>query len=94
MANFLYYAVKCGFIPGVFKTWREAQRQIQGYRCAVHKGFDNLADAEAFAGAPLAVDPVTDPFVVIHDGRAIQRVALTDVRREALEKTGVVFRTT
>ena len=50
-----YYAVKKGRQPGIYPTWPAAQQQVQGYRQAVFKGFDNLADAQAFMKERLAV---------------------------------------
>ena len=89
MAKFLFYAVQAGFVPGVYPSWPEAQRQIQGYRFSKHKGFNDLAAAEAFAGAPLVRDRFADPFVVVHVGQRPVIVALTDRVREALVADGV-----
>lgn len=89
MAKHHYYAVQRGFVPGVYPSWREAERQIKGYRYAKHKGFDDLAEAEVFAGAPLVVDRYATPFVVVHDGEHVQRYALTDEVRAALNEAGL-----
>lgn len=92
MGKFLFYAVQAGFVPGVYPTWAEAKRQIQGYRHARHKGFNDLAAAEAFAGAPLVRDRYADPFVVVHDGDRIDRIDLTPGVRAALRAAGAEVR--
>jgi ribonuclease HI len=46
-----YYAVKVGRETGIFKTWAECQRQVTGFKGAIFKGFEELADAEAFIAA-------------------------------------------
>ncbi len=89
MGKFLYYAIRAGFVPGVYPTWNEAKAQIQGYRYSKHKGFDDLAEAEAFARAPLVRDRFTNPFMVIHDGDRIGRIDLTPEVRAALFSAGI-----
>ena len=44
-----YYAVQRGRVPGVYKTWCDAKEQINKFKGAVFKGFDNKEEAEAFA---------------------------------------------
>ena len=48
MAKKNYYAVKVGKVPGIYKTWPECQANVSGYPSAVFKGFETLAEAEAF----------------------------------------------
>lgn len=43
-----YYAVKRGRIPGLYSTWEEAKKQIQGFSSAVYKGFPTKKEAEEF----------------------------------------------
>lgn len=43
-----FYAVKVGRKPGIYKTWEECQRQINGFSGAVYKGFMDKEEAEAF----------------------------------------------
>jgi len=49
------YAVQKGFIPGVYSSWNEAQKQINGYSSAVYKKFPHNAQEQAykFAGLPM-----------------------------------------
>ena len=42
------YAVKKGRKPGLYETWGEAQAQVEGFRGAVYKSFQERDQAEAF----------------------------------------------
>ncbi len=46
----LYYAVRVGREPGIYRTWEECKAQVDGYPKAQFKGFGSLADAEAYLG--------------------------------------------
>ena len=48
MAKKNFYAVKVGKAPGIYKTWPECQSNTSGFPGAVFKGFETLAEAEAF----------------------------------------------
>lgn len=43
-----YYAVRKGETPGIYLTWGDCQKNIQGYSGAEYKGFDDIREAEAF----------------------------------------------
>ena len=43
-----YYAVGEGRVPGIYNTWAECQEQINGFRNASFKSFDNKEEAEEF----------------------------------------------
>lgn len=43
-----FYSVKSGRIPGVYQTWDEAKKQVDGYPGAKYKSFPTLAEAENF----------------------------------------------
>jgi len=43
-----FYAVKAGRTPGIYNTWAECQRMINGYSGAVFKKFSTHAEATAF----------------------------------------------
>ncbi|ATG97587.1 ribonuclease H1 domain-containing protein [Mesoplasma lactucae] len=45
-----YYAVKKGKKPGVYKTWPEMNKQIEGYKNPVFKAFPTEQEAWAFVG--------------------------------------------
>lgn len=43
-----YYAVREGRVPGIYNTWAECQEQINGFRNASFKSFENKEEAEEF----------------------------------------------
>lgn len=45
-----FYAVKKGFKKGIFKTWNECKKQVDGYSGAVYKAFTNYEEAYEFIG--------------------------------------------
>lgn len=40
-----FYAVKNGRVPGVYRTWDEAKKQVDGFSGAEYKSFENITDA-------------------------------------------------
>ncbi len=50
MATKKYYVVKKGKTPGIYLTWDDCKKMVDGYPGAVYKGFATLAEAEAFLG--------------------------------------------
>lgn len=43
-----FYAVKCGDKPGIYKTWNECKKQVNGIKGAKYKKFNNINDAKKF----------------------------------------------
>ena len=43
-----FYAVRSGHKRGIYRTWEECRKQVEGYSNAVYKGFFTLRDAEEF----------------------------------------------
>ena len=43
-----YYAVAVGREKGIYESWQECKEQVEGFSNALFKGFDDLAEAEAF----------------------------------------------
>jgi ribonuclease HI len=43
-----YYAVARGRVPGVYKTWSETLKHVDGYKGARYKKFSNFSDAQNF----------------------------------------------
>ena len=41
-----YYAVKSGRKVGIFTSWDECQKQVNGYANAIFKSFKSLDDAK------------------------------------------------
>ena len=57
----MFYAVKAGRTPGIYKTWAECENQVKGFSGAKFKKFDNEKDALNFIGQDFNLLPVT-PF--------------------------------
>jgi ribonuclease HI len=45
-----FYAVKAGVCPGIYTSWDECKKQVNGYPGAKYKSFTSLADAENYMG--------------------------------------------
>ena len=44
----MFYAVRVGRTPGIYKTWAECESQVKGFKGAQFKKFENEADALSF----------------------------------------------
>ena len=42
------YAVAVGRIPGIYHHWADAERQVLGYSCPLHKSFTSMGKAISF----------------------------------------------
>lgn len=45
-----YYAVKIGKVPGIYRTWDECKKMVDGFPNARYKSFLTLEEAEYFVG--------------------------------------------
>ena len=45
-----FYAVKKGRVPGVYRTWDDAKKQVDGFSGAEYKSFENITDATDYLG--------------------------------------------
>ena len=52
-----YYIVKKGKNPGVYYSWAECSREVQGFSGAVYKGFVTRKEAEEWYGKPVPPAP-------------------------------------
>ena len=43
-----YYAVRAGRAPGIYVTWEECKKQVDGYKKPQFKSFSSRAEAESF----------------------------------------------
>ncbi len=48
-----YYAVRVGRIPGIYRTWAEADAQVKGHPGNRHKRFNTREEANAFMHATI-----------------------------------------
>lgn len=46
-----FYAVQKGKIPGIYYSWDDCKKMVDGFPGAVYKSFKTLEEAEAFVGA-------------------------------------------
>ena len=46
MAKKKFYAVQSGRVPGVYLTWEECKKQVDGFSGAVFKSFPTREEAE------------------------------------------------
>lgn len=51
MAKSKFYAVRVGRKPGVYSTWDECRKHVDGYPRAEYKSFGSEVDAVAYVGA-------------------------------------------
>ena len=49
-----FYAVKKGKIPGIYNSWDDCKKMVDGFPGAVYKSFKTLEEAETFVGAEAA----------------------------------------
>ena len=43
-----YYAVRVGRVPGIYISWADCKKQVDGFSGPVYKGFDDIQSAEEF----------------------------------------------
>jgi len=80
-----FYVVWEGRSPGVYRTWEECQRQINGYSGAKYKSFPTIAEANQAFG-----ENATLHWGVAKSGRAeAKKTATPKVDREELSLLGV-----
>jgi ribonuclease HI len=48
----MYYAIRNGRAPGIYKSWDEAKRQVIGFPHAIYKKFKSEEEASAFLSPP------------------------------------------
>ncbi len=46
-----YYAVRAGRTPGIYDSWEDCRKTVEGFPGAVYKSFPTLEEAEAFLNA-------------------------------------------
>lgn len=46
--GYKYYAVRNGHIPGIYLSWEECKKQVNGFKGQAYKGFNSIEDAQSF----------------------------------------------
>ena len=62
-----FYAVKSGRTPGIYTTWAECQKQVNGYSGAVYKSFSTEKEARDYISEKKA-KPATGGLIAYVDG--------------------------
>ena len=66
-----FYAVRAGRTPGIYKTWDDCKRQVTGCKGAEYKGFETLAEEEAYIkgpGADIVTEATPEALIAYVDG--------------------------
>jgi len=50
--KFLYFAVRKGYNPGIYRSWEECKNQVSGFPNNQYKGFSTLCEAEEYFNEP------------------------------------------
>lgn len=80
MTTTWYYAVHRGREPGVYDTWDEAKRQVEGFPDAVYKKFGDRPRAEAFVRCGLPTR-TSDNQASASSSRRVLPTRAADLRR-------------
>lgn len=62
-----YYAIARGRQPGIYNTWVDAKKQIDGFKGAKYKLFDTEQDAKEFINSMQTTHKLLDNFIKIED---------------------------
>ena len=63
-----FYAVKAGKVPGIYMSWGECQKNVNGFSGAVFKSFSSRRDAENFLGTQKKEEILENVIEVFTDG--------------------------
>lgn len=74
-----FYAVKKGRVPGIYRTWDEAKKQVDGYSGAEYKSFTQITDATEY----LDWNEKTQGEVLKKDEDTLQN-AITKIKQKSL----------
>jgi len=59
-----YYSVHKGFTTGIYLTWEECKKNINGFSGAIYKKFSNKEDAKYF----LSYGKIKEKQIIVNDG--------------------------
>jgi len=62
-----YYAIARGRQPGIYNTWVDAKKQIDGFKGAKYKLFDTEQDAKEFINSMQTTHKLLDNFIKVED---------------------------
>ena len=58
-----FYAVSCGRTPGIYFSWEDCKRMVEGYSGARYKSFSTIEEAQAFVEGVTAAGAKKQPDV-------------------------------
>ena len=67
----MYYSVFKGFNIGIYKSWKECEKQVKGYKGAIYKKFKSENEANFFLKNGLVKDEENNVMKVYTDGSCI-----------------------
>lgn len=73
-----YYAVKEGRTPGIYLTWEECKKQVQGYSGAVYKKFSTKQEAENFMGLIIEGKEIKKDSDIVESYKSGEMIAYVD----------------
>lgn len=84
-----YYAVKNGRTPGVYRTWEDAKKQVDGFSGAEYKSFEKITDAIEY----LDWNKETQPDIVKEDSlsNAIKKIKSASETSQTNSKTSADY---
>ena len=84
-----YYAVKNGRTPGVYRTWEDAKKQVDGFSGAEYKSFEKNTDATEY----LDWNKETQPDIVKEDSlsNAIKKIKSASGASQGNSKTSADY---
>ena len=94
-----YYAVHRGRKPGIYRTWKECEKQIKGFSNPVFKGFDDFDKAIEFWKTGRVVGELAEPeppkpepsaSVTIRQAGREAELPLEGAVEEALRQLGLI----
>lgn len=69
-----FYAVKIGFVPGIYESWDECKKQVEKYPGACYKGFVTRKEAENFLEPTCTISSTSEILTVTQQSEAIAYV--------------------
>lgn len=61
-----FYAVKKGKTPGIYFSWEDCKKMVDGYQGAVYKSFKKLEEANAFIGGSVEMKAASNQLPQIY----------------------------
>ena len=88
-----YYAVKNGRKPGIYTTWDDCKKQVDGYAKAEFKSFKTLEDAKEFVGMRKQIEtsPEEKPVIISKDVFETEKTIVMDIPIERRTDTLIAY---